>query len=147
MFHPDTVKRLLTCMSATILIALTAGLLAPYGELFWPNFAIYLLPSVAIVAVIAACGAYASVAYGVASALCAFLLGYYMWLQSHSARDAALLWLGFYGSLPGAVIGGYVAHIWVRSRSLPTAVEYVASFAWTVLGLALNLGVLALESE
>lgn len=119
-------------------------MIAPHDAYFWPNFAHYWLPTGAVVALIAMCGARPSVAYGVATALCAFMLLYFAWLWSFNALDAALRWVGYYFSTPAAVFGAFAAHIWVQPHSTTMAVEWVASFAWTFLGPALNLGALCL---
>lgn len=122
------------------LAALAAGSLAPLGEYFLGNFAVYWLPIAIVLTILAVTGAGLGVSAGSAVVLTAFLFGYHAWAQSVKSHE--WVWGGYLFAMPGAAIGGLVASFLRRRRSLALVVAALVAFAATAIGLVLNTGLL-----
>lgn len=122
------------------LVALAAGYLAPKGEYFLGNLAIYWVPIAVVLFALALSGARTGVLVGSAAVLTAFLFGFHAWAQAGASRE--WVWGGYLFAMPGAAIGGLVAAVMQTHRSLTFFYALIAALAATSAGLALNLGLL-----
>jgi|WetSurMetagenome_2_1015567.scaffolds.fasta_scaffold501337_1 hypothetical protein len=84
--------------------------LSPKNEYFFGNFVSYWAPQVIIIALLMVLRFRPAIISGCAIVLSVYLVCYWAWMQSLPAREG-LEWLGYYFSLPGAIIGSIIAGI------------------------------------
>ncbi|WP_397532655.1 hypothetical protein [Roseateles sp.] len=125
--------------AAALFLAFGAGVaaaIAPKGDFFMPNFLTFWGSQLVVLACLAVCRPRAEVVAGVSVALTIYLAAFNYWNMSR-AHPESMAWLGYFFSLPGAVIGAVAARYLSPGFSRPLLVGLVSS-AMVLGGIAIN---------
>lgn len=120
-------------------LGIAAGFAPHDSWLFWPNLGFYWLPQAAVLGILF-CFFKPSPAMfgGIAVALGCYLGAFATWLFTRSHPES-MAWLGFYFSLPGALIGGVLAGALASDRPLISPVaSALLGFGLVIGGIAVN---------
>lgn len=121
----------------------TAFVLAPKDDLiaFVGNVGWWWLPQLAILALLLVLRVRKSVVGGFATALAAYLLSYYVWLNWVGGPNA-MAWLGYWFSLPGAAIAALLLRVFANLTNRVSVVASTAiGFSIAAVGIAANQAV------
>lgn len=112
--------------------------LSPKNEYFFGNFLSYWVPQAIIIALLMVLRFRPAVISGCAIVLFVYLTCYWAWMHSLPARES-LAWLGYYFSLPGAIIGSIIAGIDSKYHLYNQIFKTILISAFlTFIGLFLN---------
>ena len=116
--------------------------LAPKNEFFLPNFLSFWISQLVVLACLAMFRPRAEVVGGAAVALAAYLAAFGYWNFSRTYPEA-MAWLGYFFSLPGAIVGSVVAARREYGFSNSYLVGLVA-FVLVLFGVVINQSLVCL---
>lgn len=130
-------------ISAIVIGIGVAALIAPHEAIFfWPNFRFYWLPQAAVLGLLLCLRPSPALFGGVAFALAIYLASFATWVFSRSHPES-MAWLGYYFSMPGALIGaGAATALTSRQSSVRPVVAALLGFGLVVAGVAANQTIL-----
>jgi uncharacterized membrane protein YoaK (UPF0700 family) len=126
----------LLCVAAGLA---AAAAFAPATSFFLGNFFLYWLPQGGVLVLLSMYKPPRPAAYaGVAGALAAYFLLFHSWVFSRQHPES-MAWLGYLFSIPGAVVGAFVALALLARRQITQAVPIgIACALGVASGLAVN---------
>jgi len=120
---------------------LVSALVAPKDAFFFPNFLYFFGSQVAVLVLLLLFRPRPAVVSGAAAAVPTYLCVFLLYLWFHPDREGLAI-LGYFFSLPGAVIGGGVAKFCLRRRLLNREIVAVlVSTGFVFAGLLINQAV------
>lgn len=117
-------------------LGVAAGVASRAPRFSWSNFSFYWLPQAAVLGILPFLAPSPALFGGVACALACYLAAFAKWLFSRSHPDS-MAWIGFYLSLPGALIGAGTA------RAVVARWPTLHPVAIALLGFGLVIGGIA----
>ena len=128
-------RNVLLCLAVGLAVAIV---LAPKDSSFLPNFLFFWVPQLAVLAALFPFKAHLGTYAGVSLATAVYLAAFGAWLFAHR-RPESMAWLGYLFSLPGGLIGAFVAIQWQRRNvAAPYLLIGAASFAFVLGGITVN---------
>ena len=130
----DTIR--IAALLCLVFGAGVAAAIAPKDEFFMPNFLTFWGSQLFVLACLAVCRPRAEVVAGASVALAIYLAAFDHWNMSR-AHPESMAWMGYFSSLPGAVIGAVGARFRLQGFSRPLLIG-LGSFAMVLAGFAIN---------
>ena len=126
----------LACVSVGFAVS---AALAPYDAGFWSNLLFYWVPQACVLGMLCLYKPPRPAVFaGLALALAAHLALFGAWLLSRQHPES-LAWLGYLFSLPGAVLGSFLALSWLARREEHRPIVIGAAVGFAVFaGIAAN---------
>ena len=140
--HPKSSRALeyLTAVGSIALGLFVSAALAPNDSWFWSNLLFYWVPQACVLSLLCLYEPPRPAAFaGVGLALAAYLAIFGAW-QLSRRHPESMAWLGYLTSLPGGVVGSFVALSWLARREKtpgPLAVGSAVAFG-VLVGIAAN---------
>ena len=131
-------REYLIALSAALLGIIVAIFLPPKDIYFFSNFMWYWLPQLGIIILLLILKASPSTIGGAAFVLALYPLAYYTWVMHHKDGEG-LVWLGYLFSLPGGVLGSFVALAYLKYKIHKNYLVITGMSAlFTFFGLLIN---------
>lgn len=128
-------------MALAVGLGVAAGVAWRATRFFWPNLGFYWLPQAAVLGLLLFFTPSPAFFGGVACALACHLAAFAKWLFSRSHPES-VAWIGFYLSLPGALIGAGAASAFVaRWPTLHPVAIALLGFGSVIVGIVASQAV------
>ncbi|QFR43041.1 hypothetical protein [Sulfurimonas xiamenensis] len=117
---------------------ITAIVIAPKNHFFLPNFLYYWLPQGVIIGLLFLAKMRASVITGCSLTMTTFLISYAILMSSTSEPSAAMAWIVYLFSIPGALIGAFIFGMTAKKLQYNSSIVVgIGSLISTLIGVGI----------